>query len=76
MDYTKTPAYKWMEAVSKRASDEGFKVMIHPMGFVWKDKSDTVIIQSQFGGLDFPKMFHQSLVDLDGHMKWETQVEV
>lgn len=64
------PAYSFMEAVSKRASDEGWTLNLSTQGFVWRDSKGN-IFGEQWPMMNPGQLLHQACMFLEKHQKWE-----
>lgn len=69
------PGVKWLEAVSKRASLEGWKVRLTGESFQWsKDNKEESIIMTPSFSIKEALFF--SCVWLDEHLGWKTSVVI
>jgi len=68
------PAIKFCEAICKKASDEGWKLKITPVLFVWK--KDELLVKGG-GFFDSAKdIVHAACMELDKQQNWNLEVEI
>lgn len=79
------PAVKFCEVVAKKASDEGWKLLLDRNGFIWmknEDKSTatgsapTMRLVGPNPRVHMMEMFHEACCHLERHLSWNLEVEL
>lgn len=65
------PAYTYIEAVTKRASEEGFKLSLSNGGFIWRDSKGNIFGDGQVWNLNIAQLIHQACIFLDDNQNWK-----
>jgi hypothetical protein len=66
-------AIKYCKAVAKKASDEGWKLQILPIGFVWQKGTDQHGIACR---ADVKDIFHSACMFIEENQKWVIEVNL